>query len=780
MSKKIMKLIKINVISAILISLTSTIAFAQSNTLDAFQQEVFTHMQNMETSFTLNYTGDSTEFLKQASTLIRDASKPDDYLNILWLKESATVKGTPGNLDITLNVSYIETKEQVAFVDNKINEIIASVITPGMTDIQKAKALHDYVCSITTYDFSLLKISDYTALTDSKTVCRGYAMLLYKLYTKADIPVHILVGTIHGTSHSWNLVQLNGKWYHIDATNDDANNTTQYYGLSDANATSRGFVWTKGALPVALTNLVDNTETIPVDNVVLTNATKSVTNAETLKTQANVDIANKLIALLTDGVDKTSLQQRLSIVQLAISQTSTDAITIAMVKAESSLLLADISNAEKLINTLPTGDTKTGLLIRLQNVKLTVLINTATTAVVKAEKSLITTDISSAEVLVTALSNGDIKNELTIRIQTVKQRILINNATIKVALAEQKPTQSNIDIATKALVLVFDGVDKTNLTSRIQAVSNTLTNNAINAITISVTNAEKFNTQGYIDTANRLISTLPNGDNKTLLTSRVKVVQQSLYLKSATNAVILAERTNNPTNITIANTLIAKLDDSNDKTTLINRLNSISSNMIKAATDAVVKAETSVQNVDEVNAEKLVTLLPNGPDKTALTTRLNVVKQAMPLINATNAVITAESTKTQYAITLATNAINLLSASDRKTALQLRLNIINQSIISNNVTTAVVNAEKFNTQGYIDTANRLISTLPNGDNKTLLTSRVKVVQQSLYLKGATNAVVLAERINKPTNITVANILIAKLIDSSDKTALINRINAIKK
>jgi hypothetical protein len=57
---------------------------------------------------------------------------------------------------------------------------------------------------------------------------------------QAGIPVKIMEGTSRGISHTWNLVQIGGKWYHLDTTWDDpvpdiAGRTSyNYYNLTDA------------------------------------------------------------------------------------------------------------------------------------------------------------------------------------------------------------------------------------------------------------------------------------------------------------------------------------------------------------------------------------------------------------------------------------------------------------------------------------------------------------------------------------------------------------------
>ena len=46
-------------------------------------------------------------------------------------------------------------------------------------------------------------------------------MTAYKMLKLAGIENKIIVGNLDGVAHGWNLVKLNGKWYHLDVTNND-------------------------------------------------------------------------------------------------------------------------------------------------------------------------------------------------------------------------------------------------------------------------------------------------------------------------------------------------------------------------------------------------------------------------------------------------------------------------------------------------------------------------------------------------------------------------------
>ena len=86
-------------------------------------------------------------------------------------------------------------------------------------------AVHDYLVKNCVYGFPEKQQDAYDAygvLVSHKAVCDGYAEAFFMLMTCLDIPCDIVVGTADGDLHAWNQVELNGKWYNIDLTWDDA------------------------------------------------------------------------------------------------------------------------------------------------------------------------------------------------------------------------------------------------------------------------------------------------------------------------------------------------------------------------------------------------------------------------------------------------------------------------------------------------------------------------------------------------------------------------------
>ena len=146
---------------------------------------------------------------------VYDIVPGDKVLVILYwteeLKESAIASG------------QIITEE----IRAEAQRVVAQVVTDGMSSYDIAKALHDYLVLNCAYDMRLysgnMPQTSYTAqgaLMDHTAVCSGYAKAYELLMEIAGIPCEYVSGYATG-GHAWNLVEIDGEWYHVDTTWDD-------------------------------------------------------------------------------------------------------------------------------------------------------------------------------------------------------------------------------------------------------------------------------------------------------------------------------------------------------------------------------------------------------------------------------------------------------------------------------------------------------------------------------------------------------------------------------
>jgi hypothetical protein len=145
-------------------------------------------------------------------------------------------------------------------------EIIQSEINPSDHNGLKVLAIHDWIVRNTEYDYdnylhNTIPWSSYGAegvLLNHRAVCEGYSEAFNLFMSLLDIPCHVVVGSAGGEGHAWNLVYLDGEWYHIDCTWDDPvpdrgpDNVGYYYCLlPDFLVEQMDRVWNRSQYPAA-------------------------------------------------------------------------------------------------------------------------------------------------------------------------------------------------------------------------------------------------------------------------------------------------------------------------------------------------------------------------------------------------------------------------------------------------------------------------------------------------------------------------------------------------
>ena len=124
-------------------------------------------------------------------------------------------------ITLVLTLIYADNAEQETKVEEAINDILASLELDGKSDYEKIKAIYGWLCKYVTYDYNtleddsyLLKYSTYAALVNKTAVCQGYATAFYRMALMAGVNARVVTSE----KHAWNIVQLDGRWYHVDST----------------------------------------------------------------------------------------------------------------------------------------------------------------------------------------------------------------------------------------------------------------------------------------------------------------------------------------------------------------------------------------------------------------------------------------------------------------------------------------------------------------------------------------------------------------------------------
>ena len=94
------------------------------------------------------------------------------------------------------------------------------------SEYQTVVNYHDYIVHNTAYGFLTGEEEQYSykaygALLRNKAVCNGYAEAMELLLLCSGLDTYMVVGNTTEGAHAWNIVKIDGEWYHVDTTWDD-------------------------------------------------------------------------------------------------------------------------------------------------------------------------------------------------------------------------------------------------------------------------------------------------------------------------------------------------------------------------------------------------------------------------------------------------------------------------------------------------------------------------------------------------------------------------------
>ncbi len=174
-------------------------------------------------------TGQSTvalSSLRMPFSDVADAYYEMLYTDAEWFFVSSSFRyglSLSGTYVATLQVEYsIDTSEIPARKEEFSAGVmrILSGVQDSWSDAEKVLYLHDYLAEYCSYDLTYQNMDAYTAIVNGSTICQGYALAMCVLCRELDIPCYTI--TSDELNHMWNIVQIDGKWYHLDVTYDDS------------------------------------------------------------------------------------------------------------------------------------------------------------------------------------------------------------------------------------------------------------------------------------------------------------------------------------------------------------------------------------------------------------------------------------------------------------------------------------------------------------------------------------------------------------------------------
>ena len=186
---------------------------------DAF----FYYFSRFETDFTIQYVGSTSDIGSMLTQATAMAAARNDYIG--GHLGSREMEYEYGLLDAEINVSqdYLTNHVQEQAVAQKVAALISPLNISAMTDFEKVKFVNDTIVKNTVYseNTEASAHSAYAIAYENKGVCQGYALFALKLLQALGVEARYVTGEVYSGGHAWNLVKVDGAWYHLDTTWND-------------------------------------------------------------------------------------------------------------------------------------------------------------------------------------------------------------------------------------------------------------------------------------------------------------------------------------------------------------------------------------------------------------------------------------------------------------------------------------------------------------------------------------------------------------------------------
>ena len=216
---------------------------------------IYDAFMNLDDEIRLSSKAESDEVFNIRDKVI------EDHPEIFYLDYEESKYWTNGVLEF----KYIDSKENITEkrkeIEKKSNYIISKIINPDMSEFEKELAIHDFLVLNTRYDVEnyekgTIPTSSYNVdgiLLKGVGVCEGYAQTFKMLLEKVGI--ESIIVSEPRINHAWNMVKIDGKYYHVDVTWDDPVPDKQgrvlhtYFNTSDRKMLQGKHVWDQTKYP---------------------------------------------------------------------------------------------------------------------------------------------------------------------------------------------------------------------------------------------------------------------------------------------------------------------------------------------------------------------------------------------------------------------------------------------------------------------------------------------------------------------------------------------------
>lgn len=216
-----------------------------------------------------SYEGDSISYRAGVSAIDAADGRVTVYVDSSQVKTSTagtypiTYRATDSSGNTVTQSAYVYVRKVTqATLDEYADSILGQILTDGMTEREKAKAIYDWCretlkySTVTSYLMGNYYKAAYSGYRLHYGNCYTYYAVARSLLTRAGITNQMIQRDNPSKPHYWNLVKIDGYWYHFDTCPQPYPNNIGCFLLTDAevadystNRQSGYYSFTKGIYP---------------------------------------------------------------------------------------------------------------------------------------------------------------------------------------------------------------------------------------------------------------------------------------------------------------------------------------------------------------------------------------------------------------------------------------------------------------------------------------------------------------------------------------------------
>jgi hypothetical protein len=142
----------------------------------------------------------------------------------------------------TLKVMEKSLQKSVQNIAESVSGDDAMILLDFCRHLTDTVEYDTYTAASGEYGDQYIAATAYGALLNRSAVSEGYAMAYKALCDELGINCYVVLGEYDGKPHAWNIVELNGDFYHIDVSMCDTNGLSTSFLLSDT-AMAETYKW---------------------------------------------------------------------------------------------------------------------------------------------------------------------------------------------------------------------------------------------------------------------------------------------------------------------------------------------------------------------------------------------------------------------------------------------------------------------------------------------------------------------------------------------------------